>query len=450
MKSKIAISLKFHLANLFFALCTFNFALAQQYGWTELTGNLPDTSLYGGCGKVVFRGEHGWITQAWYGLPRKVFYTPDGGQTFTTQYLPDDAGTIGDIFMRSETEGYIVTYWDETGNSGNIFHTTDAQSDSWSLLSQVDGSGFYCISFPPMPAETGYIGSASGEIWKITGNAVSYDGWCNTLYDITDICFPVNSDEGWAIGGLSLQHRTLEGWQLADQNYSMSGIGGIWFADNFNGWVCGDNLYILNTTDGHNWITQHSGNSQSFHAIDFCDLNNGWAVGNGAIFHTTNGGAMWIDESDQIDAADIELTGLSVVDIHTAYAVGHRRSTLTPVFFKYAQMEGVDGQGGMEAWGHGGVEVFPNPTAGVVSLRPCLPAGGSSVFSRQLTDDSWQSASIELIDLYGNLLEFWNPGTLEPSNNGTIELNLSSYPPGIYFIRIISENEMIVNKIVKL
>jgi hypothetical protein len=55
---------------------------AQQYTWVDLTGNLPDPGVFGGLGKVFFIGEDGWITQSWYTLPREIYYTHDGGQTF--------------------------------------------------------------------------------------------------------------------------------------------------------------------------------------------------------------------------------------------------------------------------------------------------------------------------------------------------------------------------------
>lgn len=52
----------------------------------------------------------------------------------------------------------------------------DAQFENWTLLNRII-SGLFCISFPPEPNPIGYIGSASGEIFKIEGNTISYDGW---------------------------------------------------------------------------------------------------------------------------------------------------------------------------------------------------------------------------------------------------------------------------------
>jgi hypothetical protein len=86
--------------------------------------------------------------------------------------------------------------------------------------------------------------------------------------------------------------------------------------------------------------------------------------------------------------------------------------------------------------------------------------------------------SLELIDIYGKRLELWNPGTIgtyetpgtpgtsgtsgTPGTSGTSgtrnlepgtwnqELNISHLPAGIYLIRITSENQTIVKKIIKI
>lgn len=327
--------------------------------------------------------------------------------------------------MRNDSKGYIVTDWDSLNNTGNIFHTTDAQSGNWTMLNHISGAGLYCIGFPPEPYPVGYIGSASGEIYKIEGNTVSYDGWCYTNYDVMGIVFPVNSDEGWVVAGLSIRHRDATGWKI-DQNFPSVGLTSIWFADNLNGWVCGDGESILHTIDGHNWGIQHgNGNGRTLYGIDFCDLQNGWAVGNGLIYHTTNGGSQWVSESEQLNLEDIELFDVSVTDATTAFAVGERRSNLHPVFLKYMSNTGVNEKSGVM------FEVYPNPVRNKLSVRILQSAVGK----------------MELVDLFGKIVMVLFEGELRSDK---IEFNVSQLPSGVYFIKITSYNFTITKKIIKM
>lgn len=84
----------------------------------------------------------------------------------------------------------------------------------------------------------------------------------------------------------------------------------------------------------------------------------------------------------------------------------------------------------------GVVTCFPNPTRGVISLQSLVFSQGPVV--------------VEMVDLYGKIVETRNTGTQEPWNSGTLELNLCHLPAGIYFVRISLENQMIVKKIIKL
>jgi len=60
-------------------------ATSQQYGWTDISANMP---ALGGFTDVHFIGNEGWIT----GGNDQVFYTPDGGNTFVIQSLPPQPG----------------------------------------------------------------------------------------------------------------------------------------------------------------------------------------------------------------------------------------------------------------------------------------------------------------------------------------------------------------------
>jgi len=87
-------------------------------------------------------------------------------------------------------------------------------------------------------------------------------------------------------------------------------------------------------------------------------------------------------------------------------------------------------------------EVFPNPTHGKLQITS----------TKIQTNYKFQNTKnkIEVVDLYGKVVEFNHNRTIEQWNNGTIELDIRQLPPGIYFIRIKFENQLIVKKIIKI
>lgn len=397
---------------------------AQQYGWTDLTSHLPYTMQYGGLGEVVFVGQHGWLTQNGWTLPRKIFYTPDGGNTFTTQYLPVDAGSIGGIFMRSASEGYLVTYWDSLGNMGKIFHTTDAQNGGWTLLNEVDSIGMWNICFPPPPDSVGYICTFAGEVWKLTGDSVSLDT-CLTNNDLYGITFPVTSEEGWTIGADDILHRDSTGWVIDQYYMNISYLTAICFLDNHHGWVCGCDEAILHTVDGHNWINQMNGGigmGPNLFDIDFCDPQNGWACGYGRIYHTVNGGSQWLSESQYIDE-NTQLTGLCALDPFTAYAVG-TDINVRPVFLKYGPLTGLE-EPAEEAF-----RIYPNPAAGGFTLESRLFEGHDPI--------------ITLSDIMGNLVAV----KLQRKGPGSVGADVGNLPAGVHSCRITAGMRTVTQKVI--
>ena len=103
------------------------------------------------------------------------------------------------------------------------------------------------------------------------------------------------------------------------------------------------------------------------------------------------------------------------------------------------QINGMEEQGGGEAGKLGSVEVWPNPTSGKFQITSTKHQINSKF---QIPD-----SKIEIVDLCGNLVGEYN---LELWNNGTVELDISNFPSGIYFLRISFEDKMIVKKLIKL
>lgn len=84
--------------------------------------------------------------------------------------------------------------------------------------------------------------------------------------------------------------------------------------------------------------------------------------------------------------------------------------------------------------------IYPNPTRGqfkVQSSKHALnPSSGGEGFKVEFK-------SVELLDIYGKILETRN------SEPGTLELDLSHLPAGIYLVRVSFDNQIFVKKLIK-
>jgi photosystem II stability/assembly factor-like uncharacterized protein len=406
MKTKTTIPaspLKLHASLLLFALCSMPYAHGQQYGWTDLSANVPGDPNFS---SVFFvSDDEGWITSSSHA---EIYRTTDGGKTFevqTTLY------TCNAIHMLNENVGYAG------GASGFIYKTTDG-GENWNFFGTM-ATNLADISFPPT-GDTGYACGINGNIWSISNFGVT-KMTSNVNGDLYSISFPVTSEEGWVCGGDVMRHYVHEIWTAADQDYPSGGFNAIFMVDSLNGWIVGDGGIIAHTSDGKNWFEQTNSSTNSLFDLFFLNTMNGWAIGSGeTIIQTSDGGTTW-----NIVGAGLttnSLTGIHFTSSTNGYVVGNGKTLL-----KYTEVSGIrEGAENLR------FDIFPNPTTGQFKVQ-------SSRFKVEFE-------SLELIDLYGKILETRNP---EPGT-WNLELDISTLPSGIYFIRIHFENQTIVKKIIKL
>ena len=76
----------------------------------------------------------------------------------------------------------------------------------------------------------------------------------------------------------------------------------IFFIDDSNGWVVGENGVVLHSTNGGDtWNIQTSGTEENLESVRFVDKNVGWAAGGAlgvnVIIYTSDGGETWENQS---------------------------------------------------------------------------------------------------------------------------------------------------------
>ena len=419
-----------------FTLCTLHFALAQQYGWVDLSANIPDSNnIWKSIRDVYFIGQEGWISGGYY-PDAKIYHTSDGGQTFTSQPLP--ANTLGNgmsIAMRSLQEGYFVT------NNGHVLRTLDG-GNSWITI----GTGLgllYSISFPPLPDTSGYICAGSGgKVCRVTGNTVTIE--YTTPATLTSIVFPVNSIEGWVCGSTVIRHRNSTGWH-PDQYYSNAEwYNAIHFADNQNGWSVGVPKYnstgtIIHTIDGFSWIFQNEPDSNNLNDVFFLNTQEGWAVGNEVIIHTTDGGITWIKEDENLTDS-ILLIGVFALNSHEVYVVGHKSfgaGVQKCLFLKYTVITGTEDK---------------QRSGLVLRQNQPNPFSQSTVISWQISVGSRQSAVssqgvIKVFNFMGKEVRTLVDEEMKPGKH-QVTFDASGLPAGVYFYQIQMNGYIETNKMI--
>ena len=379
---------------------------SQEYGWTDISENIPGDSTNWCCSGIYFVSDNeSWITNAW---EPEIYHTTDGGETFeiqTTEYH------CHAIHMLNENEGYAG------GKNGRVYKTTDG-GENWIAIGSM-GTTLTDISFPPS-GNTGYCCGINGNIWSIDSSGVT-KMTSNVNGHLYSISFPINSEEGWVCGGDAIRHYKNSVWN-GDKDYPSGGYNAIYMVDSLNGWTVGDYGIIAHTEDGHNWFEQINPNPNQNTLFDlfFLDENNGWAIGSGGtIVHTNNGGENW----NLVGAglASNSLTGVHFTSPTNGYAVGIGKTLL-----KYTEVSGVEeGQPSMSDF-----EIYPNPTANEFKVK-------SSKFKVE-------GATIELSDLNGKKLLEKNVR----AGTETIEIDVSSLKSRIYFCKVSTEKYSATKKLI--
>ncbi|KAF0200491.1 MAG: hypothetical protein FD170_3456 [Bacteroidetes bacterium] len=413
---------------LHFAFLIFHFSFGQQYGWQNISANLPDfpydtTIINNGEDTIVanFQGmcfindNEGWIStyHPWYDSAA-ILHTTDGGGSWEVQMVEYPVVAIE---MLSATEGYAAA------NLGMIYHTSNG-GDTWEFHGSTFALSLADMDFPP-GSDTGYVCGQNGAVFRITPEGIE-EMFLGTISNKDAIHF-ISPNQGWVCGESVLQEYKNGEW-LAGHAYPSGFWHNIFFVDSLHGWGTGywltgagtttDTTFVVHTTNDSSWMPQLSNiGNHPLYGIFFLDLSRGWVTGaRGDIFSTIDGGQRWLREAEGM--TNEWLSGVQFTCSNNGYICGNKMTLL-----KYGQINGLEEYGGP-----GSAEVYPNPT--------------SSQFKIQLGKGKVEFKSIELVDIYGKLLEIRNAETSEH--------DISHLPAGIYFVRVYFDNQMIVKKIVKL
>ena len=488
------------LLRLTFAFCLSTFSFAQEYGWVDISANMPKL---GGFNDIHVIGNEIWIT----GGNAEVFYSPDGGETFQIQTLPANSGISSSIFMKNNKLGYVVTY------SGNILKTANGGTN-WTMLHE-PGGALNSVHFPPN-SDTGYTCGTNGTVWQFDDESITDISPSDNASNLQSICCPVDNTDVKVCGQTTIARHKNNTWANLQFWDSTIFYNSIFFINNTTGWCVGIDGTIIIVVDGISWVGQTSNTTKTLNDVFFINSLEGWAAGTEVLLHTLDGGETWTQEIASQTSQKL-LRAIYFTSANNGYVVGNgtvlkygiisgeanNDATLSSIQINSEELAGfnvatlnyqvelptgttivptlaatpsdanatvvitqapvlpgtatiavtaVDGVTQQTYTIHFTVvtgiedfketfefEIYPNPTASVVSLQ-------SAVFSLQ-------PAVVEIYDLNGRKhLEKQIPARLRhsggPAGTNTLEIDLSHLQSGVYFCRLILDKEIVTKKLI--
>ena len=375
----------------------------QNYGWTDISANMPESANLNDVHSI---GEEVWIT----GWNDGVFYSPDGGETFQVQPLPENSGITSSVFMKSNLEGYVVTFL------GNIVKTDDG-GNTWTTLYE-PGGGLNSVHFPPN-SDTGYACGINGTVWMFDDTNITDISPPVNASNLQSICFPEDNNDGKVCGEATIaryKNNTFNNLQFYNNNFFYNSI---FLIDNNLGWSCGINGTIIRTINGSHWNIQESNTTiENFNDIFFINSLEGWAVGTDVLSHSVDSGSTWTEELAN-QTVGKELRAAYFTSAHNGYVVGNY------TVLKYGEVFGIgDEFESLE------FEIYPNPAKNQTQIK--------------CSEFKTESGIIEILSVDGKkILE-------KEAKIGTenIELDLNNLKSGVYCCRLIMKNKSVTKKLI--
>jgi photosystem II stability/assembly factor-like uncharacterized protein len=361
----------------------------------------------------------------------RIFITIDGGTNWGTW----SSGTNLDLYSVCFTDantGYAVgefSIW--TDPRGTIYKTIDGGINWTAVLDLGENSVLNSVFFTD--ASTGYAVGFSGTGWGWPGSGYLYkttDGGINWVLQFSpspssgpfySVFFP-NETTGFVVGYEgSIFKTTNEGsdW-IALSSGTTKNLNSIYFTDTDTGYAVGDTGTIIKTTNGgSDWFALSSGTTSTLSSIYFTDSNVGYTVGDtGIILKTTNGGIDWFTLSSETNYC---LRSVFFLDANTGYVVGDGGTILKTTNGGLAGLYEIGTSSKF-------LKIFPNPATDKITISSPAITGntllsifnvsGEKVVERRLTDNETQ-------------------------------IDISTLPRGVYFVRLQNEKMVEVGKMVK-
>ena len=250
--------------------------------------------------------------------PAPLFYTNDGGETWTEVDWVDDERFLDQITFYDENLGYAIGR-----TNGGVYRTTDGGSSWEALFGESIRSALFGIDATDdqnawaVGADGAILATSNGgENWNVQNS--------DALKTLRDIQF-LDTQNGWAVGDNGTVITTTNGgenWTIVETGVDEN-LRSIKMLNPTNGWIVGDNSLVLKTSDGgDSWESESlfPDDTLQLNSIVFIDDSKGWLGGEeGTILHTADGGETW--NSQETGLLDFDINDFFFLDENNGWAV---------------------------------------------------------------------------------------------------------------------------------
>lgn len=217
----------------------------------------------------------------------------------------------------------------------------------------------------------------------------------------------------------ALHFANAQNWTTLNSSTSLN-LYSVFFPDTDTGYVVGANGIILATTNGgSDWSLVPSPTSSNLTSVHFSDANMGYAAGeNGVILNTSDGGVTW---TELISGTSQSLYSIFFPATDTGYAVG-----ADGIILKTTNGGGVwiNRQNSSSQT----IKIYPNPVIDKFTLELTRFPKNASI---SISNPNGQISLQQLI------------------TTNQIQIDLSSLPSSVYFLRYLDDQTVDIMKIIK-
>jgi photosystem II stability/assembly factor-like uncharacterized protein len=363
-----------------------------------------------------------------------ILKTTNGGTNWAIQYL-GTTDNLQSVYFTDADTGYAVGYNGDAG-SGTILKTTNGGAE-WAI--QYSGTTDNLQSVYFTDADTGYAvgfnGNAeSGTILKTTNGGAEWTILDSGTSPSFESVYFTNASTGYVLGWDNILKTDDGGSTWTSLSIGADGfeLRSVYFINADTGYAVGGNesgsptyyeryVIIKTTNGGTTWTVNASEWSDStflLNSVFFTNANTGYAVGyNGTIMKTTDEGTTW---NIIASGTDVPLTSVCFPDANVGYAVGGNGTILKTT------------NGGTRvvdlSFTSNTLNIYPNPASTTITIE---------------TSDISNKNRLSILNLSGQ--ELITRQITEPKT----QIDISTLPSGVYFVRLTVEKTVQVGKFIK-